>query len=234
MILKVENVMNGYSVGIEVDNEGRTPISQVQFDMLVYLTIEYLHKGVPVENMIGHKDYAPGRKFDPQPITYLVRNVVNEAVRIKKILDGDPDDPKPPSPEFTPGPYRTLNDGSRTNVRQNFRNASSKVALQLPPNHPVTIGQTYADGALVAGSRRWGWVQETIVNARKLNGPGFIHASRLSRDDLRKLATTSLGAAAVLQVQAELMQSQSVILGANPSGITREITLEDELRSECC
>lgn len=226
-----KNVMNGYSVGIEVDNDGRTPISQVQFDMLVYLTIEYMRKGVPVENMIGHKDYAPGRKFDPQPITYLVRNVVNEAVRIKKILDGDPENPKPPSPDFTPGPYRTLNDGRRTNVRQNYKVADSQIALTLPPNHPLILGRTYPDGALVSGSRRWGWVQETIVNAKKLNGPGFIHASRLRRDDLRKLATISQGAAAVRQVQAELLQASSLVLGSSGQGNFREITHEDELRS---
>lgn len=62
--------MNSRSLGIEIvnDGSGKTPYTEQQYQALEalvpYLATTY---GIPVENLVGHKDVAipPGRKNDP-------------------------------------------------------------------------------------------------------------------------------------------------------------------------
>jgi N-acetylmuramoyl-L-alanine amidase len=58
--------INSSSLGIEVDNNGIEPFSDVQIDALLALLadIELRYK-IPAANFIGHADVAPGRKDDP-------------------------------------------------------------------------------------------------------------------------------------------------------------------------
>lgn len=60
------NDMNSCSLGIEIDNNGSEPFSDVQINALIKL-LTYLKKEyqIPQENFIGHSDYAPVRKNDP-------------------------------------------------------------------------------------------------------------------------------------------------------------------------
>lgn len=58
--------MNSQSVGIELDNNGREPFSNVQINSLIRLldTLKTNYR-IPAENFIGHSDIAPTRKQDP-------------------------------------------------------------------------------------------------------------------------------------------------------------------------
>lgn len=60
------NKLNDYSVGIELDNDGKSDFQQEQIDSCIYLcqhlkTIYNIKK----QNFIGHSDVAPSRKIDP-------------------------------------------------------------------------------------------------------------------------------------------------------------------------
>jgi len=67
-----ETDMNSRALGIELVNDGtgRTPYTEQQYQALEAL-VSYLATtyGVPLENLVGHKDVAipPGRKNDPSP-----------------------------------------------------------------------------------------------------------------------------------------------------------------------
>jgi N-acetylmuramoyl-L-alanine amidase len=58
--------MNSCSIGIEIDNNGSEPFSELQMTSLLIL-LDRLKKAynIPQANFIGHLDWAPGRKNDP-------------------------------------------------------------------------------------------------------------------------------------------------------------------------
>lgn len=58
--------MNSVSIGIELDNNGREPFPDDQINALLALldTLKTRYR-IPQKNFIGHADFAPGRKNDP-------------------------------------------------------------------------------------------------------------------------------------------------------------------------
>jgi N-acetylmuramoyl-L-alanine amidase len=58
--------INSTSIGIELDNNGEEPFSEVQINSLLLL-LSKLKKdyNIPTQNFIGHSDIAPTRKNDP-------------------------------------------------------------------------------------------------------------------------------------------------------------------------
>jgi N-acetylmuramoyl-L-alanine amidase len=60
--------MNSCSIGIEIDNNGNEPFTEVQVKSLLALLTQ-LKKvyNIPTANFIGHQDIAPLRKPDPGP-----------------------------------------------------------------------------------------------------------------------------------------------------------------------
>lgn len=61
--------MNSHSIGIELDNNGKEPFSNVQINSLLRLldTLKANYR-IPAENFIGHSDIAPSRKQDPSAL----------------------------------------------------------------------------------------------------------------------------------------------------------------------
>lgn len=61
-----ETDLNSSSIGIEIDNDGFEPYSEVQIQHVLKL-LEVLKKRyrIPTANFIAHSDIAPGRKPDP-------------------------------------------------------------------------------------------------------------------------------------------------------------------------
>lgn len=60
--------MNSRSIGIELDNDGQSPFPDALMNSLERLLRSILHTwDIPPDNVIGHSDMAPGRKFDPGP-----------------------------------------------------------------------------------------------------------------------------------------------------------------------
>lgn len=58
--------LNSASLGIELDNNGNEPYSEVQINSLIALLSTLKTKyGIPTANFIGHSDIAPKRKQDP-------------------------------------------------------------------------------------------------------------------------------------------------------------------------
>jgi len=58
--------MNSSSLGIEIDNTGNEPYSNVQIEALIKLLGVLKNKyNIPTSNFIAHSDVAPGRKQDP-------------------------------------------------------------------------------------------------------------------------------------------------------------------------
>ena len=58
--------MNSISLGIEIDNNGTEPYTDLQIKNLLAL-LDYLKRtyNIPAANFIGHQDYSPRRKPDP-------------------------------------------------------------------------------------------------------------------------------------------------------------------------
>ncbi|MBS1596715.1 MAG: N-acetylmuramoyl-L-alanine amidase [Bacteroidetes bacterium] len=58
--------INSSSIGIEIDNNGFEPFTDMQISNLILL-LDTLKKkyNIPTPNFIGHGDIAPGRKVDP-------------------------------------------------------------------------------------------------------------------------------------------------------------------------
>lgn len=58
--------INSASIGIELDNNGLEPFSELQMSSLLAL-LSHLKKqyNIPTQNFIGHSDIAPSRKSDP-------------------------------------------------------------------------------------------------------------------------------------------------------------------------
>lgn len=61
--------VNDFSLGIEVVNTKEGKFSDAQYDSLNKL-IKSLKDKYPIENILGHKDIAPGRKTDPWGIEW--------------------------------------------------------------------------------------------------------------------------------------------------------------------
>ncbi len=58
--------LNSASIGIELDNNGFEPFTEVQIESLLVLLKRLKTKfNIPSANFIGHSDIAPGRKVDP-------------------------------------------------------------------------------------------------------------------------------------------------------------------------
>lgn len=58
--------VNSASIGIEIDNNGFEPFSQVQIESLLSLLAKLkVTYGIPQSHFVGHSDIAPGRKVDP-------------------------------------------------------------------------------------------------------------------------------------------------------------------------
>jgi N-acetylmuramoyl-L-alanine amidase len=58
--------MNSVSIGIELDNNGKEPFPDAQINSLLILLDTLKTKySIPQKNFIGHADFAPGRKDDP-------------------------------------------------------------------------------------------------------------------------------------------------------------------------
>jgi len=61
--------LNSTSIGIEIDNDGRSPYPEVQIERLILLLEDVTRRlGIPRQQVIGHSDLAPGRKVDPGPL----------------------------------------------------------------------------------------------------------------------------------------------------------------------
>ena len=58
--------LNSSSIGIELDNNGNEPFSDIQISVLIDLLRDLTMRwNIPPANIIGHGDVAPGRKVDP-------------------------------------------------------------------------------------------------------------------------------------------------------------------------
>ncbi|NLG59614.1 MAG: N-acetylmuramoyl-L-alanine amidase [Gammaproteobacteria bacterium] len=61
--------VNSFSIGIELDNNGREPFSEPLIDTLLVLLEDLCTRwNIPREAVIGHSDLAPTRKVDPGPL----------------------------------------------------------------------------------------------------------------------------------------------------------------------
>ncbi|MCI2228684.1 N-acetylmuramoyl-L-alanine amidase [Polaribacter sp. MSW13] len=61
--------INSVSIGIELDNNGKEPFSYAQINSLVFLLQKLTKKyKIPMQNIVGHSDIAPGRKTDPSAL----------------------------------------------------------------------------------------------------------------------------------------------------------------------
>lgn len=57
---------NDFSVGIELEGCDEQPFADAQYAALAQL-VRHLRRELPVEDIVGHADIAPGRKTDPGP-----------------------------------------------------------------------------------------------------------------------------------------------------------------------
>lgn len=60
------NACNDFSVGIEMEGDGKTPFSEAQYEALSRILPELVRKH-PIRWVTGHEVIAPGRKTDPGP-----------------------------------------------------------------------------------------------------------------------------------------------------------------------
>jgi N-acetylmuramoyl-L-alanine amidase len=61
--------VNSASIGIELDNDGQSPFAQAQIDSLLRLLTDLTSRlRIPRTQVVGHEDFAPGRKVDPGPL----------------------------------------------------------------------------------------------------------------------------------------------------------------------
>lgn len=61
--------VNAASIGIEIDNDGKTPYPDAQIDSLIVLLRDLTTRlRIPPTQVIGHSDLAPTRKIDPGPL----------------------------------------------------------------------------------------------------------------------------------------------------------------------
>jgi N-acetylmuramoyl-L-alanine amidase len=58
--------INSSSLGVELDNNGIEPFTDLQINSLLHVLSSLKNKyNIPIENFIGHGDIAPTRKNDP-------------------------------------------------------------------------------------------------------------------------------------------------------------------------
>lgn len=87
--------MNSRSIGIELDNDGQGPFSAPLMDGLEALLAQIIAAwDIPPQNVIGHSDMAPGRKFDPGPHFDWPR-LEAQGLAGKRGEDAGPRDPDP-------------------------------------------------------------------------------------------------------------------------------------------
>ncbi|WP_185825342.1 N-acetylmuramoyl-L-alanine amidase [Xanthomonas sp. SI] len=61
--------INSASIGIELDNDGKTPFAPAQIDSLLLLLEDLCTRlRIPRTQVVGHEDFAPTRKVDPGPL----------------------------------------------------------------------------------------------------------------------------------------------------------------------
>ncbi len=61
--------VNNASIGIEIDNDGKSPFPDAQIDSLIVLLRDLTTRlRIPPTQIIGHSDLAPTRKIDPGPL----------------------------------------------------------------------------------------------------------------------------------------------------------------------
>ncbi len=61
--------INSASIGIELDNNGSEPFSELQINSLLSLLAKLKKEyNIPTQNIIGHSDIAPTRKQDPSAL----------------------------------------------------------------------------------------------------------------------------------------------------------------------
>ena len=61
--------INSCSIGIELDNNGFEPFSEAQITSLMALIAKLKYDyNIPTQNIIGHSDIAPTRKYDPSAL----------------------------------------------------------------------------------------------------------------------------------------------------------------------
>ena len=61
--------LNSVSIGVELDNDGRSPFPDVQLGTLLTLLGDLTTRlRIPPSNVLGHADVAPRRKRDPGPL----------------------------------------------------------------------------------------------------------------------------------------------------------------------
>lgn len=59
---------NDYSIGIELEGSDFTPFTEQQYHTLQTLCQDLINfYQIPINNIVGHSDIAPGRKTDPGP-----------------------------------------------------------------------------------------------------------------------------------------------------------------------
>jgi AmpD protein len=63
---KARERCNDFSIGIELEGTDAIPYAPPQYTMLARL-IRALQRALPIEDIAGHCDIAPGRKTDPGP-----------------------------------------------------------------------------------------------------------------------------------------------------------------------
>lgn len=59
--------VNDFSIGIELEGTDDTAFTDLQYDVLTNLSVTLMSAipGIPLSNVVGHSDIAPGRKTDP-------------------------------------------------------------------------------------------------------------------------------------------------------------------------
>ena len=68
-----ETDLNSCSLGIELDNNGDEPYSELQMNSLIALLGTLKKKyNIPAQNFIGHADIAPKRKIDPNKFPWKI------------------------------------------------------------------------------------------------------------------------------------------------------------------
>lgn len=61
--------VNSASIGIELDNDGKSPFAAAQIESLLRLLDDLtLRLSIPKAHVVGHEDIAPTRKRDPGPL----------------------------------------------------------------------------------------------------------------------------------------------------------------------
>ena len=61
--------VNNASIGIEIDNDGKSPFPDAQIDSVIVLLRDLTTRlRIPPTQIIGHSDLAPTRKIDPGPL----------------------------------------------------------------------------------------------------------------------------------------------------------------------